>query len=397
MNQAANCLFRLGNQNDNIKLPKLYIYQITNQLNARSDSLNQLHIATQKDEHTMKHTITIGWPNPIKEVPHEIQSYWTFHKELTIKDGLVLKGTRIVIPKSRHKQVLTMIHKGHLGLGKCKLQIKDTVYWPWINKQLEKLVLNCELCLKYSKAKSKQPAKMSLGQEILICPWMKVAIDIFYFESDSYLLIVNYTSRFPVVCKLTSTTAQQVVSQMKLIFSEYGWPGTIVSDNIPCYSAETFTKLMTDYSVTHITSSPHYPQSNSLAEKYVLIAKNLFYKAQEEGTDFYKSLMIYRNTLLSNKLQSPMQILQSGTPRTQLLMSSVARTQHGLGSEQLRVKGKNEQLPTHNLYIGKSVMYLNPMYPATITSLCQEPRSYKIRTEDGIIYRKTQNHLKLYQ
>ena len=73
-------------------------------------------------------------------------------------------------------------------------------------------------------------------------------------------------------------------------------------------------------------------------------------------------------------------------------MSNVARTQHGLGSEQLRVTSKNEELPTHHLHIGQSVMYLNPVnrrwYPATITSLFQEPRSYKIRTEDGIIYRK---------
>ena len=53
-----------------------------------------------------------------------------------------------------------------------------------------------------------------------------------------------------------STTAQQVASQMQVIFSEYGWPETIVSDNGPCYSAETFTKLMRDYSVNHITSSP---------------------------------------------------------------------------------------------------------------------------------------------
>ena len=73
-------------------------------------------------------------------------------------------------------------------------------------------------------------------------------------------------SRFPIVCKLMSTTVQQVVSQMKLIFSEYGWPETKVSDNRPCYSAETFTKLMTDYSENHITSSPHYLQSNGLAE-----------------------------------------------------------------------------------------------------------------------------------
>ena len=111
--------------------------------------------------------------------------------------------------------------------------------------------------------------------------------------------------------------------------------------------------------------------------------------------------MIYKNTLISNKLQSPMQILQSQTTRTQLPMSNVARTQHGLGSEQLRVTSKNEQLPTHDLHIGQNVMYLNPVnrrwYSATITSLCQEPRSYKIRTEDGIIYRKTQSHLKPYQ
>ena len=241
---------------------------------------------------------------------------------------------------------------------------------------------------------------MSLGQEILIYPWMKVVTDIFHFDGDPYLLIADYMSRFPVVWKLTSTTTQQVASHMKLVFSEYGWPETIVSDNGPCYSAETFTQLMTDYGVNHITSSPHYPQSNGLGEKYVQIVKNLFYIAQEEGTDFYKSLMIYRNTTLSNMLQSPMQILQSQTASTQLPMSNMAVT-HGLGSEQLRVTSKNEQLPTHDLHIGQSAMYLDPVnrrwYPATITSLCQEPISYKIRTEDGIIYRKTEKHLKPYQ
>ena len=203
-----------------------------------------------------------------------------------------------------------MIHEGYLGLGKCKLRCKDMVYWPGINEQLEKVVLNCKLCLKYSKAKSKHNPNMSLGQEVLIHPWTKIATDIFHFENESYLLLVDYTSRFSIVHKLTSTTAQQVANHMKLIFSEYGWPETIVSNNGPCYSAESFTKLMTEYSVNHITRSPHYPQSKRLAEKYVQIVKILFYKAKEEDTDLYKSLMIYRNTPLSNKLQYPMQILQ---------------------------------------------------------------------------------------
>ena len=94
-----------------------------------------------------------------------------------------------------------MIHEGHLDLGKCKFQVKDTVYWLGINEQLEQLVLNCELCLKCSNAKGKHPSNMSLGQEIQIHPWAKVATDIFYFNGDSYLLIIDYTSRFPVVGK----------------------------------------------------------------------------------------------------------------------------------------------------------------------------------------------------
>ena len=89
MNELADCLSRLGNQNDSIMLPKLYIYQTTSQLKARSDTLNQLHTATQEDDELilLKHTITNGWPNSIKEVPPEIQAYWTFQEELAIEDG----------------------------------------------------------------------------------------------------------------------------------------------------------------------------------------------------------------------------------------------------------------------------------------------------------------------
>ena len=66
-------------QKDNIKLPKLYVYQITSQLKARSDTLNQ-HTATQEDNELilLKHMITNRWPNSIKEVPPEIQVSWMF-------------------------------------------------------------------------------------------------------------------------------------------------------------------------------------------------------------------------------------------------------------------------------------------------------------------------------
>ena len=283
-NQLANCLSRLGGLKDTIKLPKLYLYQITNQLNARSDSLQKLRVAMQEDNELalLKHMIMSRWQSSIKQVPQVLHSYWTFGEELTVEDGLILKGTRIVIPVKQCEAVLKLIHEGQYGFNKCKLYAKDTVYWPGLNDQMEKPVLNCELCLKYSCSKCKQEPSLSVGQEVPIYPWTKLATDIFHFEGASYLLVVDYTSRFPVVHKLTSMTVQHIATQCKLIFSKYGWPEILMSDNRPYYTAEVFKNLMREYSVNHITSSPHYPQSNGLVETYVQIVKTSFIKLKKK-------------------------------------------------------------------------------------------------------------------
>ena len=138
-----------------------------------------------------------------------------------MEDDIVLKGMCIVIPYKKHQATLNCIHQGHFGMNTCKLRVKDTVYLPGFNMQLEKLVLNCELCLKYSFSKHKQKPSQSLRQEIPVHPWTKLATDIFHFESSSYLLIVDYTSTFPVVCKLSSMTGLYVANHCKQIFSEY--------------------------------------------------------------------------------------------------------------------------------------------------------------------------------
>ena len=98
--QLANCLSRLGGQKDTIKLSKLHVYQITQQLSARSGSLNQLRVSMQADDELalLKHAIMQGWPSTIKQVCPVLQPYWTFREELTVEDALILKGTRIVIP-----------------------------------------------------------------------------------------------------------------------------------------------------------------------------------------------------------------------------------------------------------------------------------------------------------
>ena len=242
---------------------------------------------------------------------------------------------------------------------------------------------------------------MSLGQEIPLHPWSKLVTDFFHFEGASYLLNVDYTSRFPVLCKSSSMTGQHVASQGKLVFSEHGLPETLISDNKTCYITEAFTSAMNAFHVNHTTGSLHYPQSNGMAEKYVQIVKSLFYKAKVEGKDLFKCLMIYHNTPLCGSLQSLMQIVQSRSTRSDPLTSNAARQRLGLQSEKLRNVNKNGHLPSHDLHIGQEVMCQDATskqwYPAAITSLCAQPRSYNITTREGVTYRKTQAHLKPHQ
>ena len=218
-NQLANCLSRLGDQNNTIKLPKLHVFQITQQLPARSDILHQLRVSTQADDELalLKHTIMQGWPSAIKQVSPVLHPYWTFREELTVEDGLIMKDTRVVVPNKQCKAILKLIHRGHLGLNKCKLQAKETVYLPGLNDQLEKHVFNCQLCLKYLNSKHKQEPSLSLGQEVPLYPWTKLQQTFSTLrESPTYLLLT-----IPAGFQLCTSLHQWLVNTLQVTSRSY--------------------------------------------------------------------------------------------------------------------------------------------------------------------------------
>ena len=171
-------------------------------------------------------------------------------------------------------------------------------------------------------------------------------------------------------------TGKAIANHMQAIFAEYRWPNTLVTDNGPCYTSKEFQMLMQSMYVNHITSSPHYPQSNGLAEKFVGIIRNLFHKAKEEGQSPYTALMVYRNTPLNGTLQSPMQIFQGRQAHTDLPLLHAAKVKMGFNhaprstAEIIHVKDKSLSTPTHDIPIGQNVMYREPIdkrwYPTTV-------------------------------
>ena len=105
-------------------------------LNASDDKCMSLATETDKDEVlvTLKSQIIKGWPSNRSECPSNLSEFWNYRDELSILDGLMLKETRIIIPKQCRNKLLDKVHEGHFRIDRTKLRARDSIYWPGIKE-----------------------------------------------------------------------------------------------------------------------------------------------------------------------------------------------------------------------------------------------------------------------
>ena len=283
---------------------------------------------------------------------------WNFREELTIEDGLILKGDRIVVPTSLRKEILSIIHQGHLGQEKCLLRARTSVFWPGLTKDVVDLAKECDPCQRHQNKQQKQPI---LQPEPPNYPWQRLNSDLFEFIGHQYLLVSDQYSKFPVIRKLSSTTSQAIITHLKSIFAEHGIPAQLVSDNGPQYSAKEFQDFTEYYGIEHITSSPHYPQANGSSERMVQTVKNILTKCDEEGGDPYLALLSYRATPISHHLDSPAQLLTKRKFKTLLPMSNRASCTADSGDVKEQLKKQQEYYGQY--YNQKAGPALKPLHP----------------------------------
>ena len=77
-------------------------------------------------------------------------------EELSVINGTVYKGHRIVIPNLMQQEILENLHQSHMGISKIKARAKETIYWPNINQHIEMLIKKCKVCQTYQKQQQKE-------------------------------------------------------------------------------------------------------------------------------------------------------------------------------------------------------------------------------------------------
>lgn len=341
-----------------------------------------------------------GWPNSKTQCTAQTKPYFNIRDELSVCRGVVFRGPRIVIPLSMKKDLLKKIHEGHFGFEKCYRMARDVMFWPNFRTDIKNVVENCEICLKHKNRPPRQPL---LQHEPISVPFGKVAVDLADFDNKKLIVLVDYYSGFFEYSFLNSTTATVVIKYLKSMFSRWGIPFEVFSDNGPPFTSREMINFAKEWGFKLTTSSPNFSRSNGCVERAIQTVKKILLKAE----DPYMALLKYRTTAKCPMSYSPSQLLMSRQLRTNLPC-----TEEYLRPKVVDVKKYSFELDEYkknvasyydrharllpDLEIGKEGLFKKqpnlPWSPCKIIAKCPEPRSYLVKQGNGI-YRRNREHI----
>ena len=201
---------------------------------------------------------------------------------------------------------MTQLHMSHQGIKRTQGLARESVYWPGINTQIEKLVRACEACQSHQPQQSSED---TLHHHIPPQPWWKLGSDICQIKGRTFLIIIDHYSKYPLVIELRATTSAAIATHFRSVCSMFGSPKVLVSDNGPPYIGEAMKQFTYSWGIEHITSIPHYPKSNGLAERTVGTIKSVITKYIESGADLSICLQHLHATPIDHKTPSPAELL----------------------------------------------------------------------------------------
>ena len=139
--------------------------------------------------------------------------------------------------------------------------------------------------------------------------WQIVGTDLFVIKRETYLLVSDYYSKVPFVYVIPSpVTSTAVIAKMKSLIAEQGVPQRVISDNGGHFSSDAFRRFADQWCFDHVTSSPHYPQSNGFIEWHVQTVKHTLKKAGPRS-DVQMALLVLRATPIDSHLKYPTELL----------------------------------------------------------------------------------------
>jgi transposase InsO family protein len=282
-------------------------------------TLDQIDKESSQDKFIQELIMCINqgkWPKHEK-----FKTFFKLRNELSIHNNVILRGNRLIIPERLRPMVLQLAHETHQGIVKTKQMLREKVYWPGIDSEIEQLIKTCYQC----QLTSKQPQQPQITPtEMPEAPWQSVGMDLTGpFPGGEYLLVViDYYSRFPEVEIMKSITSNAIKQRLMKIFATHGLPHEIKTDNAPNMVSQELTSFFKANGIKHHRITPYHPQAAGLVENFNKTlgkcVKTAVAERKNWRIELYKFLMTYRTTPHVTTGSAPASLLFNRTVKNKL-------------------------------------------------------------------------------
>ena len=246
---------------------------------------------------------------------------YTCRTELAVHEsGILLKGTRIVLPDSLQAEAVKLAHSGHQGIVKTTALLREKVWFKGLQAMVEKTVKACHLCQVTTPTTAREPLQMSdLPEEI----WAEASADFGDLANGQKILVViDEYSRYPFVEIIDSVTTRSIIPRLDAIFAMCGIPGLLKTDNGAPFFSHDFDTFAKHTGFIHRKITPRWPRANAEVERFMRTVKKTLKYAHAQNMnikqELYKFLMDYRTTPHSSTGVPPATLFFGRSLRTRL-------------------------------------------------------------------------------
>lgn len=250
----------------------------------------------------------------------DLAPYHKIRNQLSTNGKVLLKGTKIVLPHGLREEAFAIAHEGHQGVVKTKALMRTKVWFPGIDDLIASKISSCVACQATSKLPPPPPVQVRTLPD---APWQRLSIDFYGPVKSEYLMVlVDDHSRYPVVEVLSSTSADVVIPRLDQIFTTFGIPEILRSDNGPPFNSAKFASFARYLGFKHHRVAPRWARANGEAERFMQNLKKTIQTAIIDRRSYKQAintfLRSYRATPHASTNVSPHQALFGRAPRTRL-------------------------------------------------------------------------------
>lgn len=258
-----------------------------------------------------------GWPSHCPDP--QLQPYFNRRDQLSVDQGCILWGARVIIPSKFREKLLQEMHSTHLGIVRMKSLARSYLWWPGLDGSIEIMVNACGPC----QAVQKKPSAVPLmpwsfpGR----C-WQRIHLDFAELHKMYLLIVVDAYSKWLEVVEIPNMTASHTIKELRRLFASHGLPETVVSDNGPQLVSAEMTAFLKANGIRHVLSPPYHPATNGAAERNVqtvklALKKHLLSVAPHDiNRALYDFLLSYRVTAHATTCRSPAEMFVKRQLRT---------------------------------------------------------------------------------